>query len=109
LITTPEARQLFESVTKPLFIDVRAAKEFNSGRIPGAINIPAESIEQRWGSLAKDSSLVLYESGLSPRDVCAASRAAGRVLLTHGFAPEKVKVYQDGLAGWENAGLPVER
>jgi protein-disulfide isomerase/rhodanese-related sulfurtransferase len=109
LIRTPEARQLFESVTKPLFIDVRAAKEFNGGRIPEAINIPVESIEQRWGSLPRDRSLVLYESGLSPNDVCAVSRAAGRVLLTHGFAPQAVRVYQDGLAGWDKAGLPVER
>jgi protein-disulfide isomerase/rhodanese-related sulfurtransferase len=109
LIRTPEARQLFESLTKPLFIDVRTAKEFNGGRIPGAINIPVERIEERWGTLPKDRSIVLYESGPAPGDVCAASRAAGRVLLTRGFAPEAVKVYQDGLAGWEKAGLPVER
>ena len=109
LIGTPEARQLFEGSPKALFVDVRQPKDFHSGRIPGAINIPAEKIQERQHSLPKDRSIVLYESGLSPGDVCAASRAAGRVLLTHGFAPEKVKVYQDGLAAWEKAGLPVER
>jgi protein-disulfide isomerase/rhodanese-related sulfurtransferase len=109
LIKTPEARQFFESVTKPLFIDVRAAKDFEGGRIPGAINLPVKEIEGRWGALPRHRSLVLYESGHSPGDVCAASRSAGRVLLTHGFAPDRVKVYQDGLAGWEKAGLPLER
>jgi protein-disulfide isomerase/rhodanese-related sulfurtransferase len=109
LIRTAEAREFFESVTKPLFIDVRSAKDFKGGRIPSAINIPLETIEERWGTLPKHRTLVLYESGLSPDDVCAASRAAGRVLLTHGFAPDRVKVYQDGLAGWDKAGLPVER
>jgi len=109
LIGTPEARRLFEGSTKPLFVDVREPKEFQSGRIPGAINIPAEKIQERQGSLPKDRNIVLYESGRSAGDVCAASRAAGRVLLTFGFAAEKLKVYQEGLAGWEKAGLPLER
>jgi protein-disulfide isomerase/rhodanese-related sulfurtransferase/uncharacterized membrane protein len=109
LIGTTEARQFFEGSAKALFVDVREPKEFQSGRIPGAINIPAEKIQERQGSLPKDRNIVLYESGRSAGDVCAASRAAGRVLLTLGFAAEKLKVYQEGLAGWEKAGLPLER
>jgi rhodanese-related sulfurtransferase len=109
LIGTPEARQFFDGSTKALFVDVRQPKEFQSGRIPGAINIPAEKIQERQHSLPKDRNIVLYESGRSAGDVCAASRAAGRVLLTFGFAAEKLKVYQEGLAGWEKAGLPLER
>lgn len=109
LIGTTEARQFFEGSAKALFVDVRQPKEFQSGRIPGAINIPAEKIQERQHSLPKDRNIVLYESGRSPGDVCAASRAAGRVLLTFGFAAEKLKVYQEGLAGWEKAGLPLER
>lgn len=111
LIRTPEARQLFESGAKKLFVDVRPAKDFASARIPGAVNVPVDQIEQRWESLLKDKTIVLYESGgssASPADVCAAGRAAGRVLLAHGFSRERVKVYQDGLAGWQRAGLPVE-
>jgi protein-disulfide isomerase/rhodanese-related sulfurtransferase len=108
LIGTPEARQLFEGSAKALFVDVRQPKEFQSGRIPGAINIPAEEIQERQGSLPKDRDIVLYESGRSAGDVCAASRAAGRLLLTFGFAPERLRVYQEGLAGWEKAGLPLE-
>lgn len=109
LIRTPEARQLFETGSKTLFVDVRPARDFGSGRIPGALNVPVEEIERRWGRLPKDRSIVLYESGRSPGDVCASSRAAARVLLAHGFAPDKVSVYQDGLAGWEKGGLPLER
>jgi rhodanese-related sulfurtransferase len=29
-------------------------------------------------------------------------------LLENGFSFDKVKVYQDGLAGWEKAGEPVQ-
>jgi rhodanese-related sulfurtransferase len=95
-------------VPKALFVDVRPAKEFATGRIPGAMNVPADNFEQRWNRLPKVRSVVLYESGRATGDVCASSRAAGRVLLGNGFDREQVKVYQDGLAGWQKAGFTVE-
>jgi protein-disulfide isomerase/rhodanese-related sulfurtransferase len=109
LIGTAEVRQLLEATPKPLFVDVRSAKDYAGGRIPGAINMPAENFAQDWNKLPKDKTIVLYESGQSSGDICAASRAAGRALLEHGFSFEKVKVYQDGLAGWEKAGQPIQR
>lgn len=109
LIHTPEARQLFGDGAKTLFVDVRDPKDFKSGRIPKAVNIPVDTVEKRLSGLPKDRNIVLYESGRSSGDICAAGRAAGRVLLSRGFAFERVKVYQEGLAAWEKAGLPVER
>lgn len=110
LIGTPETRQLFEGVAKPLFVDVRTANQFSSGHIRGAINLPVDEFSQHWNTLPKDRTLVLYESGRGRGDdVCAAARAAGRVLLAHGFPRKQVKVYQDGLADWEKTGLPVDR
>ncbi len=109
LIRTAEARQLFQGEPKALFVDVRSAKEFAAGRIRGALNIPVDEIEQRWNQLPQDRPVVFYESGGSPGDVCASGRAAGRILLAHGFAYKQVKVYQDGLVAWEKQGLPVER
>jgi protein-disulfide isomerase/rhodanese-related sulfurtransferase len=111
LIDTAQARRLFEDGSKALFVDVRPASAFHKARIPGAINMPVEEIEKNWSRLPKDRSIVLYESGrtASPEsDPCAAGRAAGRFLLTHGFSPRQVRVYRDGLAAWEKAGLPVE-
>jgi protein-disulfide isomerase/uncharacterized membrane protein/rhodanese-related sulfurtransferase len=108
LIGTAEVRQLLEATPRPLFVDVRSAKDYASGRIPGAINMPAENFGRDWNKLPKDKAIVLYESGHSSGDVCAASRAAGRALLEYGFSFDKVKVYQDGLAGWEKAGLPIQ-
>ena len=107
LIGIAEVRQLLEATPKPLFVDVRSAKDYATGRIPGAINMPAESFGRDWNKLPKDKTIVLYESGHSSGDICAASRAAGRALLENGFSFEKVKVYQDGLAGWEKAGQPI--
>jgi protein-disulfide isomerase/uncharacterized membrane protein/rhodanese-related sulfurtransferase len=108
LIGTAEVRQLLEAAPKPLFVDVRPAKDYAAGRVPGAISMPAESFGQEWSKLPKDKTIVLYESGHSSGDICAASRAAGRALLENGFSFEKVKVYQDGLAGWEKAGQPIQ-
>jgi protein-disulfide isomerase/uncharacterized membrane protein/rhodanese-related sulfurtransferase len=112
LIHTPEVQQLFQSALKPVFIDVRPTSQFAGGHLPGALSIPVDEIEPRAASLPKDRTLILYESGkagANPADVCAVSRAGARVLLASGFSYDRVKVYQDGLAGWEKAGLPVEK
>lgn len=110
LIRTPEAKKLFEGSPKALFVDVRSAQDFAADHIPGAMNLPVEDIPQQWNKLPQDQVIVFYEGGErsgSPDDVCAFSRAAARVVLAHGFDKAKVKVYQDGLKGWQQAGLPV--
>jgi rhodanese-related sulfurtransferase len=80
------------------------ASDYAAGRIPGAISLPADEIDRRWNTLPKDRMIVLYESGRSSGDIRAASRAAGRTLLEHAFPFSQVKVYQDGLAGWQGGG-----
>jgi protein-disulfide isomerase/rhodanese-related sulfurtransferase/uncharacterized membrane protein len=111
LIDTSQALQLFKVGSETLFVDVRPAGDYQKERIRGAMNVPLEDLEKRWSQLPKDRSIVLYESGLSanPDDICASGRAAGRFLLSHGFSPDRVKVYRDGLKAWEKAGLPVEQ
>jgi len=110
LVGTAETRQLLEARPKPLVVDVRPPKEYAAGRIPGAINMPADTFVQDLSKLPKDKAIVLYEGGQSSGgDICAASRAAGRTLLENGFSFENVKVYQDGLAGWQKAGQPIQR
>lgn len=112
LIRTPEAKALFEGSSKPVFVDVREPNDFAAGHIKGALDIPVEDITAKWNTLPKDKILIFYEGGDrggSPDDVCAFSRAAARVLLEHGYSKSNVKVYQDGLKGWRQAGLPVSR
>jgi protein-disulfide isomerase/rhodanese-related sulfurtransferase len=104
LINTSQLRELLAGKSNPLFVDVRSAKEYAVGRIPGAINIPVDDMPKRWDTLPKDRVIVFYESGRSG-DICASGREAGRTLLEHGYAFDHVKVYQEGLAGWQKAGL----
>jgi protein-disulfide isomerase/rhodanese-related sulfurtransferase len=109
LINTSQLRTILSAKTKPLFVDVRPAKEYVAGRIPDAINIPVDDMPKRWSTLPKDRVIIFYESGRSSGDICASGRAAGRVLLDHGYAFDQVKVYQDGLAGWEKSGLDTKK
>ena len=109
LIHTEEARRLFADASGTLFVDVRSPKDFQSSRIPRAINIPVEEMPQHWASLPRDKTIVFYEGGRSAGDVCASGRAAGRILLEHGFSPEHVRVYQEGLLSWEKTRLPLAR
>ena len=109
LIGTQELRQLLTGNARLLFVDVRPAGDYAAGRISGAISLPADQIDQRWNTLPKDRTIILYEGGRSSGDICAASRAAGRTLLEHAFPLSQVKVYQDGLVGWEAAGMAEHR
>jgi protein-disulfide isomerase/rhodanese-related sulfurtransferase len=106
MIRTPRAEELYRA--KSLFVDVRSPVDFQKERIAGAINIPMNEVGSRANTLPHDRTIVLYErsSGASG-DVCAASRAVGRVLLSRGY--RQVLVYQDGLEGWQKQSLPVER
>ncbi len=104
MIHMPEAQASFRKGA--LFVDVRSAADFAKGHIEGARNLPLLEAEHRATELPKDRPIVLYESsGGASSDACAASRAVGRVLLSHGY--KDVVVYQDGFAGWQKAALPT--
>ncbi len=111
-VHTDEVKSLFNATPKPVFVDIRAANDFAGGHIPGAVNIPLEEMPSRWNTLPEDRTIIIYQGGRrtgSAEDACAFSRAAGRVLLAHGFNPDRVKVFQEGLMAWEKAGMPVGR
>jgi protein-disulfide isomerase/rhodanese-related sulfurtransferase len=108
MIGTSQAEKLYGDGSQILFVDVRTAKDFESGHIPGALNLPIESFEQQWKRLPKNRMIVLYQGGESGSDICAFSRSAGRILLSQGFGYGDINVYRDGLAGWRKAGLPIK-
>lgn len=108
MIGTPEAEKLYGDGSQAVFVDVRTTKAFQTGHIPGALNLPINSFKKELTRLPKDKKIVLYESGNATGDICAFSRSAGRILLSQGFPYNDVSVYRDGLAGWRKAGLPVK-
>ena len=98
--------QLMDGLTNghaPPVIDVRTPGEYRAGHVPGAINIPLQEFEQRFGELSayRDKEVVLYcESGMR------ASHGA-RWLESKGF--EDLRFLDGHMSAWREAGLPTER
>lgn len=82
-----------------LILDARPAAEFSAGHVPGALNVPLETLESRLGELDKTRSIVVYDR-LSER-----SRKAGELLIQKGYPAEELA---GGIAVWIAMKLPVE-
>jgi rhodanese-related sulfurtransferase len=95
LSTAP--REELESYVR---VDVRTAEEFAEGHIPGAIHIPHDEMESRFGELIPyKSSKILLICRSGRRSVMAAE-----VLSKHGF--DRLFNLKGGMLEWTG---PVER
>ncbi len=82
-------------------VDVREVEEWVTGRIPGAIHIPLNSLPENLDQIPTDKPVVM---------VCASgirSLYGSNYLLQMGY-PEVYNL-EDGTKGWMKKGLPVER
>lgn len=87
----------------PVILDVRSAREFADGHVPGAVHVPFWAVGKRIEAIPaeKDEELVVY-CGHGPR-----AMIAGRTLRRRGFTH---LVFLDGhFAKWRHAGLGEER
>lgn len=82
-------------------LDVRPAKEFAAGHLPGAINVPVEDLAKRLRKLPKGREVIAYCRG----PYCLLSVDAVTLLRTKGF---KARRLEDGFPEWKASGLPVE-
>ncbi|OFZ89041.1 MAG: ArsR family transcriptional regulator [Betaproteobacteria bacterium RBG_16_64_18] len=82
-------------------LDVRPAKEFAAGHLPGAINVPVENLGKRLRKLPKGREVIAYCRG----PYCLLSVDAVALLRTKGF---KARRLEDGFPEWKASGLPVE-
>lgn len=102
-VSASEAKALFDSGV--LFVDVRSEKDWNAGRIPGAVHIELKKVfteESLSAESAKDEKLVLYCNGES----CMRSSKASANAVQWGFT--NVHYFRDGFPAWKSAGYPVE-
>jgi len=86
----------------PVILDVRSKKEFASGHVPHAINLPYGEIAERLPgqNIDSDDEIVVYcESG---RRAAVAEEA----LRQAGFS--RVRHLEGDMRGWRNSGLPCE-
>jgi rhodanese-related sulfurtransferase len=84
----------------PVVIDVRTAGEYESGHIPGALNIPFDQVAERIAEIEAPHGVALY-CMIGPR-----ARKGEFALLAAGY--QKVLHLEGGFAAWKAAGLPVE-
>ncbi len=84
-----------------VLLDVRPEDEFGLGHLPGALNIPLRTLEQRLTELPRGQEIVAYCRG----PYCVLSFEAVAALRVHGF---RVRRLDAGFPEWKAAGLPVE-
>jgi len=100
-ISTEELSKRLESGQAAVF-DVRGDVEYESAHIPGTMTAPLGSLVFRVARLMNpDSFVAVYSAG---RDCGLASRAAQRL---ENLKLSNVHYYEEGLEGWQAAGLPV--
>ena len=81
-------------------IDVRMPFDFFGGRVPGALNLPGDSIVERSVRIPEDMRVVFVcDDGEQSGEVAAAAQAAGW---------SNVAVLEGGMNAWFDADLPVE-
>lgn len=83
-------------------IDVRPAQEFDAGHIPGAINVPMESLPRRLKQLPKNQEVVAYCRG----PYCMLAFEAVEALRKKGYRARRL---EDGFPEWKAERLPVEK
>lgn len=96
----------FRRNKKNIFIDVRESRRFKYGRIPGAVNLPLNEIENLSSvvieKLKKSPNVILYCFGES----CDLAESAAVILYRKGV--RNLNVYFAGWSEWKSCALPVE-
>lgn len=98
------ARELMEWVRDGLVtvLDVRPPEEYESGHLPGAINIPLQELEEHLDELDTGHEIVAYCRG--PHCVLAFDAVAR--LRKKGLSAKRL---EGGFPEWQLEGLPIEK
>ncbi len=83
-------------------LDVRPPEEYQSGHIPGAVNLPLGDLRKRLKDLPKGQEIIAYCRG----PYCVLAFEAVAQLRKKGF---KVRRLEDGYPEWKASGLPVDK
>lgn len=86
-----------------LILDLREAKDYDSGRLPNARHVPMSQLGARAAELARDASRPV----IAYCDTGQRSRGAGATLHKAGF--KEIYHLTGGIRAWKAAGLPVEK
>lgn len=102
-VTAPELERRQAAGEQVLVVDVRSAAEFAAGHVPGAINLPHDTVTGDEPALRdwKQKPVLLY---------CHSGRRAAlaaKVLEQQGFT--RIEHLSGDMQGWGQSGRPVAR
>ena len=104
MVSIEEARALFFAHAAA-FIDARPVEDYRAGHIEGALNLPANSMEQALpgivSKVSQGSLVIAYCDG----DHCSLSREVASELSARGYS--HVSVLVNGWTLWQSSGLPT--
>jgi len=89
-----------------LFVDARDSDSYESGHIPGAINVPWEEVQYDPTSIRD-----IVPVGLPVITYCDGTDCKASILLAAAMADlgyDDIRVFFGGWVEWEEAGFPVE-
>jgi len=84
-----------------MVIDVRPPNEYDAGHIPGAVNIPLDTLPEHLAKLPKEQEIVAYCRG----PYCMLAFEAVERLRQSGYQARRL---EDGFPEWKAKQLPVE-
>lgn len=87
-----------------VLVDALSPISYAASHLPGAINIPPRTEDERAPSLIPDRSAEIVVYCMSP--TCYSSVSVARRLVELGY--ENVRHFAGGKEGWTAAGLPLE-
>ncbi|KST66350.1 hypothetical protein BC008_26130 [Mastigocoleus testarum BC008] len=102
-ISPIELAQVINTNAVPIILDVRTAKEYSEGHIPGAINIEYRELPSRLHGIkssAKKQIIVYCERGFR-------AKIAEHTLKQAGF--KKILHLQGDMSAWRSKGLEIEK
>jgi len=84
-----------------VILDVRPAKAYTQGHVPGAVNIPFEELPSRMKELPKSKEIIAYCWNVT----CLLCTKAAFILASKGYTAREMI---GGIAEWQHAGFPIE-
>ncbi len=99
-IESPQAKALLDK-GGVFLLDVRTPDEFRRARLQGAVLIPIDQIERRFGEVPRNKPVLVYCA------VGSRSNAVAAFLAEKGY--REVYNMRDGIVGWHRNGLPISR
>ena len=102
-MTAADIHAMMESGNPDYIIyDMRDNFDYVLEHIPGSVNLPLRMIERRITEISEEKLLILIF-----RDAGEAGRA-WKFLTDNGYDPDRIKIFDEGMEQWTNAGYPVE-